>query len=81
MAVATGKVDGMVYAGGLFVGMFLYGEMSSFFEPFVNSSEMGQLTIPGYFNLPYIAVVVAVIAMALGGFYGATLIEKKFSTR
>ncbi|MHB8846459.1 MAG: hypothetical protein ACYC7L_17120 [Nitrospirota bacterium] len=81
MAVATGKVDGMVYAGGLFVGMFLYGETSTFFESFVNSTEMGQLTIPEYFNLPYIAVVIAVIAIALGGFYGAGLLEKKFNSR
>jgi hypothetical protein len=42
---------------------------------------MGQLTIPEYFNIPYVAVVVAVIAMALGGFYGATLLEKKFGSR
>ena len=81
MAVATGKVDAMVYAGGLFVGMFFYGEISTVFEPFVNSTSMGELTIPQYFNVPYIAVVIAVIAMALGGFYGATLIEKKFSSR
>jgi len=78
VAVATGKIDGMVYAGGLFAGMFLYGESSSIFESFVNSSSMGELTIPQYFNLPYIAVVAAVIVMALGGFYGATLLEKKF---
>jgi uncharacterized membrane protein len=81
VAVATGKVDGMVYAGGLFAGMFLYGELSSLFEPFVNSTSMGQLTIPEYFNIPYIVVVIAVIAMALGGFYGATLIEKKLGSR
>jgi hypothetical protein len=81
VAVATGKVDGMVYAGGLMAGMFFYGELSSVFEPFVNSTGMGQLTIPEYFNIPYIAVVIAVIAMALGGFYGATLLEKKFSSR
>jgi uncharacterized protein len=78
VAVATGKVDGMVYAGGLLAGMFLYGELFSKFEPFVNSSSMGELTIPQYFNIPYIAVVIAVMAMAIGGFYGATLLEKKF---
>ncbi len=71
----------MVYAGGLFAGMFFYGELSSVFESFVNSSSMGQLTIPQYFNVPYIAVVAAVIAMALGGFYGAGLLEKKFGNK
>jgi hypothetical protein len=81
VAVATGKVDGMVYAGGLFAGMFFYGELSPKFESFVNSSSMGQLTIPDYFNIPYIVVVLAVIAMALGGFYGATILEKRFGSR
>jgi hypothetical protein len=81
VAVATGKVDGMMYAGGLLAGMFFYGELSKVFEPFVNSSSMGQLTIPQYFNLPVLGVVVAVVLMALGGFYGATLLEKKFSSR
>jgi hypothetical protein len=78
VAVATGKVDAMVYAGGLLAGMFFYGELSSVFDPFVNSTSMGQLTIPQYFNLPVFGVVAAVIVMALGGFYGATILEKKF---
>jgi uncharacterized protein len=81
VAVATGKVDAMVYAGGLFAGMFFYGELSSVFDSFVNSTSMGELTIPQYFNLPVLGVVVAVVAMALGGFYGAGLLEKKFGNR
>jgi hypothetical protein len=81
VAVATGKVDGMVYAGGILAGMFFYAELSSSFEPFVNSTSMGQLTIPQYFNLPVFGVVAAVIVMALAGFYGATIVERKFGNR
>jgi uncharacterized membrane protein len=81
VAVATGKVDGMVYAGGLLAGMFFYGELSQVFEPFVNSTDMGQLTIPQYFNLPVLGVVAAVVVMALAGFYGATALERKFGSR
>ena len=81
MAVATGKVDGMVYAGGLLAGMFVYAELSPVLMPFVNSTSMGQVTIPQYFNLPVLGVVAAVIVMALGGFYGAGLLEKKFGNR
>jgi uncharacterized protein len=77
-AVATGKIDAMVYGGGIFTGMFIFAELSSIFDPFVNSTGMGQLTIPQYFNLPVLGVVIAVVAMALGGFYGAGLLEKKF---
>ncbi|MBS1125371.1 MAG: Rhodanese domain protein [Nitrospirae bacterium] len=81
MAVATGKVDGMVYAGGLLAGMFVYAELSPVLSPFVNSTSMGQITIPQYFNLPVLGVVVAVVMMALVGFYGAGILEKKFGNR
>jgi hypothetical protein len=81
VAIATGKVDAMVFAGGIFAGMFIYAELSSVFDPFVNSTSMGQLTIPQYFNLPALGVVVAVVVMALGGFYGAGILEKKFGSR
>ena len=81
MAVATGKVDGMVYAGGLLTGMFVYAELSPVLSPFVNSTSMGQITIPQYFNLPVLGVVVAVVMMALVGFYGAGILEKKFGNR
>jgi hypothetical protein len=78
VAVATGKVDGMVYAGGILAGMFFYGELSAAFDPFVNSTDMGSVTLPQYFNLPVPVVAAAIIAMALAGFYGATVLEKKF---
>jgi uncharacterized membrane protein len=81
VAVATGKVDGMVYAGGLLAGMFVYAELSPVLSPFVNSTSMGQITIPQYFNLPVLGVVVAVVMMALVGFYGAGILEKKFGNR
>ena len=81
VAVATGKVDGMVYAGGILAGMFFYAELSPVLTPFVNSTEMGQLTIPQYFNLPVLGVAATVVVMALGGFYGATVLERKFGNR
>ena len=81
MAVATGKVDGMVYAGGLLAGMFVYAELSPVLMPFVNSTSMGQVTIPQYFNLPVLGVAAAIVVMALGGFYGATVLERKFGNK
>ena len=68
----------MVYAGGLLAGMFVYAELSPVLMPFVNSTSMGQITIPQYFNLPILGVSSAIIVMALGGFYGATVLERKF---
>jgi len=42
---------------------------------------MGQLTIPGLFELPYGLVVFAVVLMALGGFWGAEAVEKVMARR
>jgi hypothetical protein len=80
VAVATGKIDGMVYVGGLLAGMFVYAEFSPVLMPFVNSTSMGQITIPQYFNLPVLGVAAAIVVMALGGFYAATVLEKKFGS-
>jgi uncharacterized membrane protein len=81
VAVATGKVDGMVFVGGLLAGMFFYAELSPILMPFVNSTSMGQVTLPQYFNLPVLGVAAAIIVMALAGFYGATVLERKFGNR
>jgi len=79
VACATGKLDAMVFAGGLIAGMFIFGEMYPSVQCFVDSSSLGNQTLYGYFNIPYGVVVLVVIAMALGGFRVATVIEKKFA--
>ena len=79
VAAATGKIDGMVYMAGMLAGMACFSVAFPAVEGFFTATAMGQLTIFGYFGIPYWLVVVAVILMAVGGFVGATLVEKKFS--
>jgi len=76
VAVSTGRIDALIYGGGLLAGIFVFGEAYPAIEGFVNSSDMGQLTIPQLFHLPYGLVLFAVVLMALGGFVGATAVEK-----
>jgi hypothetical protein len=76
VAVSTGRIDALIYGGGIFAGIFVFGEAYPAIEGFVNSSDMGQLTIPQLFHLPYGLVLFAVVLMALGGFVGATAVEK-----
>ena len=45
-AVATGRVDAVVYALGIFAGTFVYGEVYPTIKDFVNSDPMGQVTLP-----------------------------------
>jgi hypothetical protein len=78
-ATATGRVDGLVYVLGIFAGMFAFAELYPLLKGFYLSGDGAALTIPGTFGLPYGVVVFTVVLMAVGGFYGAGLLEKKFA--
>jgi len=78
-ATATGRVDGLVYVLGIFAGMFAFAELYPFLKGFYLSGSGEALTIPGTLGVPYGLVVFAVVLMAVGGFYGAGLLEKKFA--
>ena len=79
VATATGRVDGLLYGAGLYVGTVLFAEIYSLLKPFHDGTALGQVTIPEYFNLPYGLVVFAVVLMAIGGFAGAGWVEKKMA--
>jgi uncharacterized membrane protein YedE/YeeE len=81
VAFSTGKIDGLVYVFGVIAGIFVFGEMYPFIEGFVNSSDMGSLTLPSFFNLSYGLVVFLVVVMAVGAFAAAEWSEKKFADR
>ena len=76
---ATGRIDGLVYVLGIFAGMFAFAELYPWLKGFYLSGSGEALTLPGTFGLPYGVVVFAVVLMAVGGFYGAGLLEKQFA--
>jgi uncharacterized protein len=78
-ATATGRVDGLVYVLGIFAGMFAFAELYPLVKTFYMSGDGAAMTIPGTFGLPYGVVVFAVVLMAVGGFYGAGLLEKRYA--
>ncbi|NWF89592.1 MAG: YeeE/YedE family protein [Ignavibacteriaceae bacterium] len=81
VAVATGKIDAMVYVLGMMFGIFVFGEMFPSIESFFNSSEMGSVTLPQYFNMSYGLVVFLVVLMALGAFAAAEWGERKMAAK
>lgn len=78
VASATGKLDGMIYVAGAMFGMLIYGETFPFFQNFAESGYLGERTLSDWLGLRPGAVAFLVILMALGMFYGAELLEKKF---
>lgn len=79
VAFATGKLDAMVFTGGLIAGMFIYGNIYPSVQFFADSSSLGQQTLYGFFNIPYGAAVLLVIVLAAGGFRVATILEKRYA--
>lgn len=77
-ALATGRFDAVLYALGIFAGTFVYAEVYPWIKGFVNSGAMGQVTLPEVFDLPWGLVVFVVVVIAVVGFWGATLIERRF---
>jgi hypothetical protein len=76
VSIATGRVDGIVYALGGFFGIFIFGEVYPMISGFVNSTYMGLINIPQLLDINYGFVLFAVILMAIGGFTAAEWGEK-----
>jgi hypothetical protein len=81
VASATGKLDGMIYVAGALFGMLIYGETFPLFQNFAESGNLGERTLSDWLGLRPGVVAFLVIIMALGMFYGAELLEKKFGKK
>jgi len=81
VASSTGRLDGMMYVAGALFGMLIYGETYPAFQDFAHSSALGERTLSDWLHLSPGVVAFLVILMALGMFYSAELLEKKFSPK
>lgn len=81
-SASTGKIDGMLFMLGGFVGAFLFGETEKFFDGwYTNAGYYGRLTLDQVFGIPIGAVVVIVVLMALFMFWGGEQLERIFGKR
>lgn len=76
VALATGKIDGIFFVGGVLFGIFVFGETVSSIETFFNSSYMGRFTLPELLNLPTGTVVLLIVIGALSLFLGSEYLEQ-----
>ncbi|MBK9655037.1 MAG: YeeE/YedE family protein [Rhodanobacteraceae bacterium] len=76
-SASTGRIDGMLFMLGGFVGAFLFGETEGFFDGWYNhSGYFGRLTLDQVFGVPAGVLVLAIIAVALFMFWGAEQLER-----
>ncbi len=78
VGMATGRVDALVYGVGLMAGIVVFGEAYPYIEGFVYSTDMGAITLPQLFGVPYGLVMLVIVLIALLGFWAAPSIERYF---
>jgi len=80
-ALSTGKMDALINLLGIILGIVVFGELFPWVEGFYYATPMGQVTLPQLLNLSYGLVVFLVALMAIGGFAGATWVERRMAAR
>jgi rhodanese-related sulfurtransferase len=76
-AAAIGKIDALVFILGGIIGVLLFGEAYPLYDGFANGSFLGDLTVPGFLDLPAGLVTFLMILMAVGAFVMTTRIEQR----
>lgn len=76
-AVAIGKIDAMIYVLGIMIGVFIFSEFYTVFEPLYTGSFLGNITLVDSLGVdPYWFVFLFTVA-AVFIFWGADLIRKR----
>lgn len=76
-AVAIGKIDAIVYVGGIMVGVFIFSEMYTFFEPIYNGYFYGNVTLEDSLGInPYWFVFIFSM-IAIVAFVVADMVRKR----
>ncbi|MDV7188505.1 DUF6691 family protein [Lutibacter sp. TH_r2] len=76
-SVAIGKIDAMVYIVGIMIGVFIFAEFYTLFQPLYEGSYLGNITVVDYFGAnPYWFIFILTIA-ALLAFFVTDIIRKR----
>jgi uncharacterized protein len=80
-ATATGKLDGLVFVLGFAAGTLTFALAFPLAKGLYTAGDLGTKTLPQVTGIPYGILVFAVVLMAVGGFMGATWVEKKMAAK
>lgn len=76
-ATAVGRIDGLVFFGGMFIGVFLFSESFSWFENMYYSGSQGPKMINEAFGISRELFTFFLVLAAVGMFFGAAWVQKK----
>jgi hypothetical protein len=81
VALATGKIDAVLFVAGLVAGIFAFGEVYPAITGFFYSTDLGALTVPQATGIPYGVLLFAVVLLAVAGFYGSEAWERRLARK
>ena len=81
VAASTGKIDGIIFVGGVFFGIFLFGETVGEYESFWYSSDYGRYTLQDWLGLDAGVVVLGIVILAILAFWGSEYLEQIFGDK
>ena len=84
VSAASGRIDGVVTFGGIFIGSFLFAVLIDWFPGLAwlyTAGSMGDSILPQVLGAPTPVVVLAIVIMAGGAFVGAEKVEKHFQQK
>lgn len=76
-AIAIGKLDGLLFTVGLYLGILLFSLGYPLIGSFYESGNLGNVTITDVFGIPASYIAVAFTVVALAAFWVTMLIEKR----
>ncbi len=80
VAAATGKLDGMAFVAGVSVGLLAFAETVPRFWSFYHTAGyLDRMTLADLLGADAGSVVLGVVAMAVGAFAFAEMLERKFA--
>jgi uncharacterized membrane protein YedE/YeeE len=75
--LASGRLDALVTMAGISAGSLLFAVLYPVLERFYLSSDWGVATVPGLLGVSHWVVIVALIVVAGGMFYGLEWMERR----
>ena len=72
-----GKIDAMVFTGGIFIGIFIFSEAFPLIENLYYANDLGAVKINEYFGISAGLFTLIFVIMAIVAFYVTYLIRKK----
>ena len=76
-ATAVGRIDGLVFFGGMFIGVFLFSEAFPLFESMYYSGSEGAKMVNTVFGISPELFTFFLVLAAIGMFAGAGWVQKR----